>query len=221
MTEKLSPGPCSLWEGPGKVKSLGLEGPVGPARAVCGSLGGGEKPFSSLSLWVEIEGISRNVFPITQTWAQQVCLLQSFRMLLALPLATVMNWGFPREGGSLFPCHPAIQPPGYSPWLWNPGGTRPIGYRCPPYSGWVWPTEGPSRGQRPASRSPLAQRSASRQGWSSDLLSQSTTPPLGRLSASTSHLPAWGLVCSSHQAPEHQTHIRAKCPTCCGWPGTD
>ena len=35
MTEKLPPGPCSGWEGPGKVKLWGLHGPVGPAQAVC------------------------------------------------------------------------------------------------------------------------------------------------------------------------------------------
>ena len=36
MTEKLPPGPCSGWEGPGKVKLWGLRGPVGPAQAVWG-----------------------------------------------------------------------------------------------------------------------------------------------------------------------------------------
>lgn len=40
MTEKLPPGPCSGWEGPGKTKLLGLHGPVGPDQAVCGGSGG-------------------------------------------------------------------------------------------------------------------------------------------------------------------------------------
>ena len=68
MTEKLPPGPCSGWEGPGKVKLWGLHGPVGPAQAVCGGPRSTEKPFSSLGIWVKIDGLSRKAFPIIQTW---------------------------------------------------------------------------------------------------------------------------------------------------------
>lgn len=68
MTEKLPPGPCSGWEEPGKAK-LSAHSTVGLAQAECSGWRGTEKPLSSLSIGVEIEGISRKAFQIIQTWA--------------------------------------------------------------------------------------------------------------------------------------------------------
>lgn len=87
-----------LWVG-GAWESQ-IAGPSWPCGACPGCvwrLARHGKAVSSLSIWVEMEGISRNASPIIQPWASsrargnQVCLRQSFRRLLAHPPATAMN----------------------------------------------------------------------------------------------------------------------------------
>lgn len=51
VTEKLPPGPCSGWEGAGKVRVVGLHGPVGYVEA-CGGREAQKSCFLPLGIWV-------------------------------------------------------------------------------------------------------------------------------------------------------------------------